>query len=460
MFGVNQLFMVTVLVILGGALYAYRKTRDGLHPAVIVALPLAYVYGIWPIVLNWDGGIEKLFGSERLFNVVLLYLVSIFAFIFGLTRLPKSRELLWIRGHRRSLANIFTLSFSERKKRELYRLSMILGFAGFAAYWYMIENVGGFVSAFSRAKGGGYAASGYIGEAVLLAFPAILLLALSRQGRKLRVQDIALALIYAAPHLIQGTFGGRRGPLFLVLSTLFICWHVAKGRMPSLRRAIIGFGVIGFAVILVLSQRQYVYIGSQADFEWTRIEDTIRAEQLEKNDYVAGVAHVMKVDFFQDFYWGYRYFVTLFIRPIPKQIWPTKYEDMGAVWLKNYEEEGQYAYESLLGFSPPRGSSIGFIADIYQEFSWGVVFVVFLLGRAYGAVWRRHVYRGGFWTMLYVEMLILIVYIPTQSFSAWFHRLAVMGVITWLGWRYYIKEDKRDYSAQPVEIAGKGRWHG
>ncbi|MBT8419553.1 MAG: oligosaccharide repeat unit polymerase [Gammaproteobacteria bacterium] len=434
---------LTGLVIALGALYAFTRTRDGFHPAIIIAPPLGYVYCIWPILLDQDGSLQELFGLEPIEHVGLLYLVVIAAFFLGLVKMPGRRALFFIRHQKKLGDTLFTLTLTPTVRQRVFYLAIALGCLSFAAYADMLNNVGGFFAAYDSAKGGGRSRSGYIGEAVLLSFPAVLLLAISRQQRRVRFQDISLALLMIAPQLLQGTFGGRRGPLFLSLAALFIAWFVAKGTKPGLKVSLIGIAVIGFAVIIVMSQRQHIYLGSEEQFDLSRVTGVVEPKDIRHNDYVAGIAHVLKTDYQGNFYWGYRYLVTIFVRPIPRQLWPTKYQDVGADWVhKNYDEQVP-VYVEAVGFAPPSGSAVGFIADIYSEFAWGVVVVTYLFGRAHAAVWRRHRIRGGMWTVLLIEMLILSIYIPTQSFSAWYHRFLFMGVSTFLVWQYWIARGKR-----------------
>jgi hypothetical protein len=174
-------------------------------------------------------------------------------------------------------------------------------------------------------------------------------------------------------------------------------------------------------MLSIQENRQEVYVGSGESFEVSRALDAIAPSEVEVgNEYLNAVAYVATSDFHQDYYWGYRYFVTFFIRPIPQQIWPTKYEDMGATWLEDFGSKASNSriFEAT-GFAVPGGVSTGSIADGFAEFSFGVVAMFYLLGRLYGHVWARHRTTGGFWTVLLFLMLGLSVYLPSQSFSAW-----------------------------------------
>ncbi len=78
------------------------------------------------------------------------------------------------------------------------------------------------------------------------------------------------------------------------------------------------------------------------------------------------------------------------------------------------------------------------IADGYLEFSWGVVILFYVTGRLFSYAWRRRFERGGLWEVIYLVMVMLGIYLATQSYSAWAHRLLFIGLPTALVWRYWI----------------------
>ncbi|VFN03209.1 MAG: hypothetical protein BECKG1743D_GA0114223_107523 [Candidatus Kentron sp. G] len=205
--------ILTGAVTLIGGLWAWRTTRDPFYPAVVITPLFFYFYCVWPLIIERHGELAFLFGPEQLDYVALLYLFSIAALYAGLLQFPRRIGLL-----RRQRDNMLHLVLAGVRPVDIYALGIFLGFIAIAAYLNSLENVGGFLAAYSRSKGGGYASSGYIGEAILLSFPAIALIAIARRVvNRLRIRDVILVLLIAAPHLIQGTIGGRRGPLFLIL---------------------------------------------------------------------------------------------------------------------------------------------------------------------------------------------------------------------------------------------------
>jgi hypothetical protein len=434
----NLLLIITAVTLFVGCYAAYRRSHDPLHPGVFLFPMLFAGYGVWPLVLNLNGDIDRLLGPQRFTEVTVLYLLSLAAFYLGLLQHPSAGDLRRMEALP-GRARPFALQIEDKQRRRAHQAAVALALLAVSAQWYMLSNVGGFVQAYSRHKGGGYASSGYVGEALLFAYPAILLLAVARSGKPIRARDIALALITASPHLSQGVLGGRRGPLFLILATLYLAWHIARGIRPTFRGAAIAVSAMVLAVVLVWSQRQFVFMGSESSVDLRRIATVVDVESLTESDYIAGAATVLAADYHSDFYWGYRYLVTLLVRPIPRQLWPTKYADVGATWVDAADaEEGMYDILPAVGFMIPAGASIGFLADLYHEFWWFCLVAAYCFGRVYSWGWYKHRIRGELWTVLFAEMVILGIYVPTQSFSAWFHRYLFMAVFTALFWRLFV----------------------
>jgi oligosaccharide repeat unit polymerase len=428
--------VLTLGVAAVGALWAFASVRDPLHPAVFLAPLFGYFYGLWPVLLNREGALHTLFPGGLLEFAALIFLLSIAAMYAGLLHgLPRLKKLP------PPNLNPFGAMLSPAMSGRLRNLALFMGILSVASFAIQLNSVGGLIEAYSRSKGGGHTDSGYINEAILLSFPALLVLALAvySSGRRIRITHVFMALFIASPHLMQGILGGRRGPLFLVLCIMFFAWFLARGVRPRLVTILATLAMISFAVVLISSQRKYVYLGSEQSIELSRAfnADGLAHQDVDStNSYVTAAASIVAADYYKDYHWGYRYFVTFVIRPIPKQVWPTKYQDMGATWLNAYGDSPENTrFSNILGFSPPAGSAAGSIADGFGEFSWFVILMFYLIGRAFAASYALHRREGGFWSAVLYMMLALSIYLPTQSFSAWLHRLSFMSVFAYLFWR-------------------------
>lgn len=439
------------LVVAFVAVSTYFRYGDAFHPAVFIA-PLMFAgYCLWPLVLNRSGDLEFLIGPEDSARIQAYYLVALTVFFVamatGANRKPlKQRKLSpW--------QDIAATVHGAHARRRLRRLAVILAVVALAAYWYSISNAGGFDQAYSRYKGGGYAASGYIGEAALLAYPAVLIYALARQGRGFGVTDWIIILVMISPNLFQGTFGVRRGPLFISLAILFVSWVVARGRVPGLLRTVLVVSSILLAVGFMWTQRQIWFSDDISGETRSGLESTFlpSTTELWQNDYVSGMGSALITEYYDAHFWGKRWFVDLIIRPIPRQIWPNKYADVGAYWKEGGNPTGfdELSQIHVLGFPLPEGHSIGVLSDLYSEWSWVALFFLGLLGAFLRWLWFKHRTVGQVWTVLFLVGIGLCVYLPTQSFSAWYQRYLIMALGSYFAWRWVVGKDLKARTEEP-----------
>lgn len=427
------LMWLTMAVLAAGIFAAWIYYRSALHPMITLGTLLLYGYGIGPLLLKDHPRLMVYFTEPwQLEYVQLVNLLGILFFTLGAMARQKPRHLLY-----RGMPSV---QVPMNLRPRLVRIAIFLGILGSVAYWQSIDNVGGFVEAYNSRKGGGWTKSGYSGEAPLLLYPAIMILGLAarRERGGIPVSLIFLGLFFALPQLLHGIFGGRRGPLFLILMTLILAWFIARQRRLSIPVLIGSMWVVLAIVIVVWTMRQTWYIGSEHRETITR--ESIHKQISSSDDpaghyytYAAGM--ILNARYHDSFYWGKRYLVTLFIRPIPSAWWPTKYED--TLGVENPLEE-VLAWRESLGWEPLSGSACGFIADAYLEFAWGCLVIAYLMGRFCAWVWSNSILRGGIWTVMLMEICILGVYLPTQSLSAFWHRFLFMVVPTWLIWRHYV----------------------
>lgn len=426
----NDVYIFSTLVLsLLPAAICWWRTRDPLHPAMLLGAMFAYMYFLRPFLLG-DSILDYAGGRLTAKQVDLGLLVNLMGVgLFGMglcwgSKLPNRRSV--------------SISLSTNDRMRLYQLGVILGVLAVVAYWITVFNSGGFVRIYSKSKGYVRSPSGYLSEAVTLSFPAIILLFLARRHLAIRQRDIVLALFFASPHLLHGILGARRGPTFLVLATLLFSWFGAAGRKIKLPQLFGSVGLIVALMFVLITYRGQIYIGSEVEISSSPIfERAFPTTVRDGDDYEFGVATINVAHSLGKHYYGSRLLTTLLVRPVPKQLWRTKYEDVGFGWMESGVLMGytDTEWRSVLGWRPSSGSSGGFAADLFVEFGWGQCAASFLFGFAYCWLWRKAALEGGLWVVLFLEALILVVYVPTQTVSAVLHRYAFMSAMTVLFWK-------------------------
>ncbi|OVE73793.1 hypothetical protein BVX94_02835 [bacterium B17] len=415
---------------------AYNYSRDPIHPMILLGALFGYAYVYQPLYLHSTGLLSDYISEDSILFVHIVNCIGILALCIGTLTGTKSIDDLYEES-----------GVSEpdpELQNRLITASYILAGIGIAGYMVQLSYSGGFAKAYSYVKGGGWAPSGYIGEAPMLTIPAILLYCIAREDKKFRPLDLLVLLIFDLPHLIQGSLGSRRGPLFFGLTVLFWGRFLTSYRRPGFKTVASTMLLVGVLVITVFAHRKQLYIGSDFEFSTAAVKEKLAPHEISKgNDYLVGCGQVINSHYHKKHFWGRRYLVMFFIRPIPKQIWPTKYEDMG---FSGFAASNPNAFErnewlASVGWTPLRGSATGCIADMYLEFSWGMVVIMFLIGRFFSYLWKQSILQRGIWLMLFIESIVFSVFLPTQSVSAWFYRFLLISLPSIVLWKTFVDKE-------------------
>ena len=443
---------LTGLVVMLAMLIGLKRGRDPLCPMTMFGPMLLFTYVWTPITLDQSGALEPYYPhGEGLRKVMLVNFICIAAFCIGATRKAVPRRATG------GLANL-NVTLTPASRRRLLGTAVVLGLMANAAFLFMIEDSGGWGKVFSRAKPYLRARSGYLGELPMLAYPAVLLYAISQQGRTLSPTRIAAVLLLLVPHLTMATLGGRRGPAFYSLAVIGISTYIIRARAPSWKAIITGTIGVGLLLLFLVSNRRNLYVGSEEAIDLDRFSQTIFPTEVEPgHEFVFGSGLINTADSSGQFNWGLRYVVLLFVRPIPRAIWPTKYSDLGLQWLVDRPGVGAFTeseWDDAVGFVPTLGSAGGFVADMYIEFAWLAVVPLLLIGLLYSVIHSRSRTRGGLWTLLYLELLLFSVHLPSQSVQSWLYRVILLCVPTALLWRWFAGRGGRRLRPSPKRPTG------
>jgi len=439
---VLYMILFATLVLLAGAMArAWMKTRDPIHPLMFL-VPLfaaGFVYDPWRQIRHPD--LELFFpGLEYLWMVLVLQGLGAFAFCLGVLSVKTPAILKTKRN-----ANI-DAELNPLEKRRLKSLAIVLGALSLFSYWYGIHNVGGFVEAYSRHKGGGRTGSGWVNELQLLSYPAVIVYALSQQGKRIGPKQLLVMLILISPTLFHGTLGGRRGPLFLSLSVVFFGWFLARARLPKVSTTAVAVGLILVAVVFIQSQRRHLHFGGEGVIDVDSFQSVLVQSDLGPGDNFPTSAAVFIAHYKSGYYdWGRKYVIEFFVRPIPRQLWRTQHND-ARMFLYGTVEPGSIRNEiiiDMLGWRPVSGFAINSVVDAFSVFSWFAILFMALLGRMFGIFWAKFRVEHGYWSIVYISASVLSIYLATQSLSAFLHRFFFIVVVTWIFWRWRMKRIKR-----------------
>ena len=399
-----------------------RGQRDTLHPGLVLAAMLLFLYAYMPMRLYAEDGFFGFITEGQLAFVQLVNLCGVGALLGGV--IAGAWGGLFREGHVR---------LSLRGAR-VYAAALVVGLSGVVGYVIGIVATGGFSEAYGRAYGGGWSASGYVREAYLMTAPAILLVLAS--GRlKQRPLRWWWVVLFGAPLLIQGLLGARRGPTFVVLVTVLAGYYLIRGRRPALVTVLSGGSALGLLMLFLVANRQSIYLGSDFEFE---NETGMVLDAGAGNEFIYGAGSIVTANELGQYFWGGRYATVLFVRPVPRSLWPGKYEFAKRTFGADVEVNMGVDYDAMthvMGWVGAIGAAPGIVADMFMEFSWGMVAVLFLIGYFFGRTWRNSVEWGGIWIVVYGVALSLSVYLVMQTLEAFLFRLLFMlAPVYWTNW--------------------------
>ncbi|MCS4044594.1 oligosaccharide repeat unit polymerase [Salinibacter ruber] len=425
-------------VVVGGVLWAVWRGRDTLHPLVFLMPTAGYMYVIQPITADPEV-LRSYFTMAELSFVQGLNLAGVAALALG---------CIWgSRGIRRSEHRVDLHSYlsTSEWRGKLRVMGGILGCVGLFLYAYGLFNVGGFLDAYNTVKGGGRASSGYLRDFTLLVIPAIVLLLLGRHRQPPIAYWVGVGVLNT-PLLVHGLLSARRGPTFMGVATLIVSWYLSRNQRPSIVSVLLGGAGVGLLLLVLVTFRGQIYLGSsflsldQGPGPSEVVSRTLQAQAqtTSGSEFVYGSYAALQAREEGDHYWGARYLTYAFIRPIPRFLWPTKYRDVGMESLfVNAGTLGRSADPEATYLQVPEGAAPGFVGDMYVEFAWGGVVVIFFLGAGFGLLWRRALARGGIWRTVYICALVLSLYFVAQTFEAVLVRFLVITVPTAMLWHSY-----------------------
>lgn len=424
-----------VVIAVAGGLYAYAGSKDVFHPLILLSPMLAFLYGWMPLKLSASGGLEGYFQIDQLIFVQSWNVLGVLLFVLGCLSV----------GCRLPLSSAPATNHDVGEDALLIG-GAIAGFLGLAAWAISIINVGGLREAFSKSYSGGWDDSGYIRDGTLLMYPGFLLIAMSIFYGRVRIYRLLLMALFIVPWMVQAWFTSRRGPTFMIFVVLAMTWYMNKGTRPPLLLTLGTGALLGMLMLFLVSNRGNIYMGSDNEFT-TDVTDIVEKPDT-GNEYIYGAGTLLAAEQQLKFFKGMRYLAEIFVRPIPSSVWPNKYEDVGLGELTKNAGTGQGMTETL-GWEGADGAAPGFIADLWVEFRWFSMPVLFLLGRIYGGVWRRAQMKGGPWVAQYIIVTSLSVYMVMQTMEAVIFRSLLMSVPVWITWR--AAQRRREELQLPVD---------
>ena len=441
-----EFYLWGVLIIsIIGLLMAFGLTRDCFHPLMILLPMILVIYWYTPWVLARDGQLDPFLDIEQRDFVQTIYFFGVVALLLGCFAGSGLRHASFGRTDR------LTAALSSPTLRSAGYLVGALALAGWCV---TIVGVGGLSQAFGAAYGGGWSDYGYLRDAQLALFPAIMMLMPTLVNKKSGPGFKMVLFLFAIPSLTQGLLGARRGPTFMLFATLGMTWYLYRNRRPALFRMAVSATCLGYLILFLVTNRNSIYIGSSftgLDYDVVGVLTGTQAhtEQYGSsgNEYIYGAGSILNAETSNHFFWGRRYLAEILVRPVPRQLWPNKYAAFGVPELEKNAGTGGKIFHETLGWDGSVGSAPGIIADLWIEIRYGAIPAMALIGWLYGRSWRMAIEKGGFWILQYVVAVVLSLYLIMQTMEAVIFRFLILSAPIWLIW-FLMRRSSRSLPGQ------------
>ena len=414
-----------------GFLIAYGSTRDCFHPLVILLPMLVVNYWYTPWVLVKGGSLNAFLDLGQRDFVQTIYFFGVIAIMVGCFAGGGLKRVSLGRTERLTAALM---------SPTLRNAGYFVGALAFLGWSVTIVGVGGIGQAFGRSYGGGWSDYGYLRDAQLALFPALMMLMPTLMNKKSDLGLKIVVFLFAAPSLIQGLLGARRGPTFMLFATLGMAWYLYRNRRPALFRFAISATCLGYLILFLVANRDSIYIGSSfSGLNYDVIGELTGTQGhtgsgSSGNEYVYGAGSILNAEASNHFFWGRRYLAEILVRPVPRQLWPNKYADFGVPELETNAGTGGKIFHETLGWNGAVGSAPGIVADLWIELRYGAIPAMFVIGWLYGRSWRKAIDKGGFWILQYIVAVVLSLYLVMQTMEAVIFRFLILSAPIWLTW--------------------------
>jgi hypothetical protein len=231
-------------------------------------------------------------------------------------------------------------------------------------------------------------------------------------------------------------------------------WYLTRRRRPASIAVILAGACLGYLVLFLVTNRGSIHLGADLDDNMSTDVSGIVESADTGNEYIYGAGSVFAAERRDHYFWGRRYLAQLLVRPIPRSVWPTKYEDFGVPELLENAGTGE-GFADALGWKGAEGSAPGIVADTWIEFHWLNIPFLFLLGLIYGSTWKKAVQLGGPWNTQYAILSALSIYMVMQTMEAIIFRAALLSIPAWATWNWALKASAE---REVEQTSGNGDW--
>lgn len=391
------------------------------HPSKILEFPFLvgciclyfYSYMGFNAYYNFEGRIDLSIASVSLIFALSCMLAIEFGwkvgsskpFDIGIGKYQYSNDRMWWAG----MALVLAATIVHRLNRNAVSSALE---SGNANYQITLEGSSGYFYLFFQI--------GYCGMMLVVYSVSVMD---RKVSKKFLICTAALLFAFILPHILQA----KRGPLFPFAIIVLLLPPLARKYDPSRLLIVTGFAATGFAMLLFVEARKFVYSqGSWSDvlesIDFQRVL-TSKVSKIADNEFVNSGYLIETVMDTQAYQFGTGH-LGLFLHWIPKQFWSDK-PTLGAGWFPTsdlMEELDRVSGLSIKG----SGAAAGGFADSFVQYGFFAPVFWFFLTIFFAKHFGTYRSTGSVPSLLsYMVLPCCSLWLLSQGFAAAF----VPGVI-------------------------------
>ncbi|CAN5684828.1 hypothetical protein BH09PLA1_BH09PLA1_24730 [soil metagenome] len=401
------LFLLCVLTaVVGVTAYVmiWHRSGDTLEP-MLVAIPIAMFFNVMqPLILLRAGLVQDYYTTNEAVFVQTISLLLFLGFCAG--GIVGTGNVRWS-------ARMKRIELNEPARRALLVGGCILGIIGSSMRGLLIWRAGGILAMYGRAYGGNNVdQTGWLLDAWYVCFSGIILIAASSVGRRPTLWHFAAMLLFALPHVGHALLGARRGPLFAAVTVVGASLYLFQYRRPKLVTIWLGGVVLGYAILLLVANRENIYLGA-GEREEKRASDAYVFTSSPGVEFFAGGGKALAAEELKQSGLGLEWLTVALLRPIPREWMPDKYEVIPDPQVDFYD------VQRVLGWGPAPGAAETFLLELFKQFRWFGILAAFAAGWLLSRAWRftlQHDDLRGLAMM--VAILQGLLHLMAQDFKA------------------------------------------
>jgi hypothetical protein len=213
--------------------------------------------------------------------------------------------------------------------------------------------------------------------------------------------------------------------------------------------------VIGLGLLILITHRNMISLNLDFEFQGTEVFTDYVGRASGGNEYVLGSGLIIDTARSGEHQWGARWVIKSVVRVVPRQLWPSQYQDAYRFFGVEGVEVNQVAnFEESLGWNATGGAGIALLAEFWWQLWWLSLPALFAVGWLYGRAWYGAVETGGLWILIYVVLLALSVFLVAQGMGAMLFRLLWLGGAGWFVWQLFVRRAFR----QQQRAQRRARW--